>query len=343
MRNLAWTLSAHPEPGELIGKRHFALVEQSVPSLGAGQILVRIIALGTSPAQRAYTSAAPAMHPKVPLGAVMRGRGVGVVLQSNDSAFRPDDIVEAALGWQEFAVLTPSLAGDGILRVAKLANPLRPLTRHLGVLGGTGATAWFGLFEVGQAKPAETVVISAAAGGVGSIAVQLAKRRGCRVIGIVGSEAKARWITSVLGANAAIDYKRDDVAQRLRELCPDGIDVYFDNVGGALLDIALTNLALHARVVICGFIATAQGELIAGPRHYPNLLRKRARMEGFFVMDYLKRWDEAHKPLRAWLDEGAFDPAEDVEQGLERMPDALASLFTGGNCGIKLCRVAADP
>jgi NADPH-dependent curcumin reductase len=343
MRNRAWTLTAHPEPGELIGKRHFALAESDVPALSDGQILVRTVALGTSPAQRAYASSAPAMHPKVPLGAVMRGRGVGVVVQSKDRQFHSGDIVEASLGWQEFAVLTPAHAGDGILRIAKLPNPMRPLTRHLGVLGGTGATAWFGLFEVGQAKPDETVVISAAAGGVGTVAVQLAKRRGCRVIGIVGSDAKARWITSALGADAAIDYKHDDVAQRLRELCPDGIDVYFDNVGGALLDIALTNLALHARVVICGFISTAQGEVIAGPKHYPNLLRKRARMEGFFVMDYLARWDEAHRPLRRWLDEGAFDPAEDVEQGLERMPDALASLFTGANCGIKLCRVAADP
>ncbi|MBL8630933.1 MAG: NADP-dependent oxidoreductase [Rhodospirillaceae bacterium] len=344
MQNRQWRLSRRPEPDEVISPQNFDFVTAPTETPKDGQVLVRTLVLGTSPAQRGYVSTTRSMHEKLPVGAVMRGRGVGVVVESRHAAFKPGDIMTASLGWQDYAVITPTTETLSILNISKVANPVRPLSLHLGLLGGAGATAYFGLLDVGQAKAGDTVVISAAAGGVGALAGQVAKRMGCRVIGICGSAAKCDWITRDLKFDAAINYKTENVDARLTELCPKGLNVFFDNVGGDILNTTLDHLANRARVVICGYISTdyATGPQV-GPANYKNLLRNRSRMEGFYIFDYVPRWHEAEDKLRSWFEAGAIDPVEDIDHGLENMPDTLASLFKGTNRGVKLNRVAPDP
>lgn len=342
--NRQWRLSKHPEPDEAIGFDHFDLTESAPPQPDTGELLVKTIALGTSPAQRSYVSKGLSMHDKIAIGDVMRGRGVAVVTQSRNSNFSEGELVIASTGWQDYSIQAPARQNPNVLSIQKLENPMRPLTMTLGILGSAGATAYFGLFDVGGVRAGDTVVVSAAAGGVGSVAGQLARIAGCRVIGIAGGAEKCRWITDVLGFHDAIDYKNQNVAQRLDDLCPSGVDVFFDNVGGELLDDVLGRIALNARIVICGFIATDyRDDLNKGPRNYKNLVRKRARMEGFFIFDYRHRFQEAEARLLNWYREGLLINCEDVDDGLENMPGTLGSLFTGGNKGIKLCRVSPDP
>ena len=250
----------------------------------------------------------------------------------------------ASLGWQDYALMTPTAQTLSILNISKVEHPVRPLSLHIGLLGGAGATAYFGLLDVGAAKAGDTVVVSAAAGGVGALTGQIAKLSGCRVIGICGSDAKCDWIIRTLNFDAAINYKTQNVDDRLTELCPDGMNVFFDNVGGAILDTALNHLAHRARVVICGYISTdyATGPQV-GPANYKNLLRNRARMEGFYIFDYVPRWREAEEKLRSWYLAGKINSCDDVDEGLENMPETLASLFKGTNKGVKINRVAADP
>jgi NADPH-dependent curcumin reductase CurA len=343
-KNRQWRLRQRPEPGEIIGAQHFDFVTDDIPKPGDGQILVRTLVLGTSPAQRGYVSLGLSMHEKLSVGAVMRGRGVGVVVDSKHTSFKPGDIMTGSLGWQDYSLQTPSVEAMKILGVAKIERPAKPLSLHLGVLGGAGATAYFGLLDVGQAKPGDTVVVSAAAGGIGSLTVQIAKLSGCRVIGIAGSDAKCKWLVDDLTIDAAINYKTENVEARLKDLCPQGVNVFFDNVGGAVLEAVLNNLALKARIAICGFISTdyASGKQ-PGPANYGNLVRKRARMEGFFVFDYIPRFAESEAKLREWFMAGQMNPCEDIDHGLEHVPETLASLFKGTNRGVKLNRVAPDP
>ena len=217
--------------------------------------------------------------------------------------------------------------------------------RHLGVLGQAGATAYFGLLEAGQLQPGDQVLVSTAAGGVGVAAGQIARIRGAsQVVGITGSDEKCRWLVDQLGYDAAINYKSQDVGEQINAYFPDGIDVYFDNVGGDILNQALAHLALHARVVVCGFISTdyAAGPQ-TGPANYRQLIYKRARMEGFIVFDYWNRFHEAEADLFKWYEQGLLKVADDIDEGLEKMPEALAALFTGGNTGVKICRIAPDP
>lgn len=342
--NRQWQLSRHPEPDERISREQFKLVEGGVPVPSDGEFIVRTVALGTSPAQRSYISKGLSMHDKIALGDVMRGRGVGVVTQSRHPYYQNGEIVVASTGWQDYSLQNPGRHNPNVLSIQKLDQPVRPLTTALGILGSAGATAYFGLLDVGQVKAGDVVVVSAAAGGIGSVVGQIARIADCQVIGIAGGPDKCRWIKETLGYHEAIDYKSEDVNTRLEALCPRGIDVFFDNVGGEILDTALCHLALNARVVVCGFIATDyRDDLNTGPRNYKNLVRKRARMEGFFIFDYRHRFDEAEDRLRAWYDQGLLVSSEDVDDGLEHMPDTLGSLFRGTNKGIKLCRVSPDP
>jgi NADPH-dependent curcumin reductase CurA len=348
VRNRQWRLARCVEPGEALSATHFEWTESERPHLGDGAVLVRTLLLGTSPAQRGYISTTASMHDKLAIGAVMRGRGVGVVEESRDARFAPGDIVVASLGWQDYCVIVPPADATPrpgtILSIAKVANATRPLSHHLSIFGNAGATAYFGLLDIGLLTAGDTLVVSAAAGGVGHLAVQIGRALGCRVIGIAGSPQKCVWVRDVLGASAVIDYRTEDVAEHLRELCPQGINVYFDNVGGAQLNAALGALALGARVVICGWISTDYaGQPGEGPANYKNLLRKRARMQGFYVFDYWHRYGEAEQALRRWNVRGLIHAYEDIDDGLERMPETLASLFAHGNRGVKLCRVAPDP
>lgn len=340
--NRQWRLAAHPEVDELIGPEHFVLEEGPVPEPASGEVLLRTLALGTSPAQRGYTTSKPSMHPKVNLGEVMRGRGVAVVEKSRSQDFAEGDIVLASVGWQDYCIQSETQAGIFLLQ--KLDDPVKPYPMALGVLGAAGVTAYFGLTDIAELEAGQTCVVTAAAGGVGSCAAQIARIMGCRVVGIAGGAAKCRWLVEELGVDAAIDYKLDDLDAALTKHCPDGVNAVFDNVGGDQLNTLLTHLALGARVAICGYIATDYAPTPQpGPSHYTYLLSRRARMEGFFVFDYADRFGEAEALLKDWYRSGQLVPTEDIDDGLEHMPLTLQSLFTGANRGIKLCRVAPDP
>jgi NADPH-dependent curcumin reductase CurA len=274
----------------------------------------------------------------------MRGRGVGEVVDSRHPDFGPGDIFVGSLGWQDYSVQRPRGA-DFVYSARKIAQPRRPLcTTVLGMLGQSGVTAYFGLLETGRLAHGDNVFVSAAAGGVGCMVGQIARASGAgRVVGTAGSDEKCRWLVDALGFDAAINYRREDVGARLAELFPAGIDVFFDNVGGALLDVALLHLAHGARVVICGYMATDYRDGASGPANYRQLVYRRARMEGFVVFDHWRRFPQAEAELTDWYAQGLLRPCEDVVDGLEQMPAALASLFTGANRGIRLCRVAGDP
>jgi NADPH-dependent curcumin reductase CurA len=343
--NRQWRVARYPRTDELIGSTHFDWVEQPVPVPADGEFLVRTVCLAPGPAQRGYLSAQHAnFYATVPLGEVMRGRGVGVVVTSRHPDYQSGDVFIGSLGWQDYSVQRPRGA-EFVFSNRKIHSPLRPLpTTTLGMLGQAGTTAWFGLLEAGGLRPGDNVLVSAAAGGVGSMAGQIARLRGAgRTVGVAGTGEKCAWLCRELGFDAAINYREDDVPMRLRELFPEGIDVFFDNVGGDLLNHALANLARGARVAVCGYIASDYAEYKAGPANYHHLVYQRARMQGFVVFDYWQRFAEAEEALTGWYREGRLHPCEDLDDGLSRMPEALASLFTGGNRGIRLCRVAPDP
>ncbi|MCW5572677.1 MAG: NADP-dependent oxidoreductase [Steroidobacteraceae bacterium] len=343
-RNRQWRVARRPEAGEPVGAHNFEFGEAGVPRAADGEILVRTLLLGTSPAQRSYITSGVGMHAKLRIGDVMRGRGLGLVVESRHADFAPGDIVNASLGWQDYAVLQPTGATGTILDIYKVPDPQTPLSVHLGIIGSAGLTGYFGLRAIAQAAAGDRVLISAAAGGVGSAAGQIAKVLGCEVVGLAGSDDKCRWLVDYVGYDAAINYRTEPLDERLTALFPDGADVYFDNVGGDILNTALDHLALKARVVICGLIATdyAPGPR-RGPANYTRLLRKRARMEGFFVQDHVADFPRAESQLRTWYRDGRLKPVEDVSAGLETMPDCLGSLFAGTNRGVRICEVAALP
>ena len=281
-------------------------------------------------------------------GDIMRGRGIGVVEQSNHPDFTVGDWVNASMGWQEWSVQTldrgPVQSMD-VLSVQQVDNTLRPSSLHLGTLGSAAFAALHGIEDIGEIAPGKTVLISAAAGGVGSMACQIARAHDCRVIGIAGGPAKCEWVINTVGCDAAIHYKNQDLAGALDRLCPDGVDIYFDNVGGEILDLVLSRLAMHARVAICGYISTQyKPERSPGPSNYTHLLGRRARMEGFVVWDHTQRFPEFFAKLKSWYDAGRITrDVEEVMDGIEALPSSLQSLFTGGNTGIRLVQVSPDP
>lgn len=251
--------------------------------------------------------------------------------------------MSAAVGWQDYAVLTGEDGAHEVDNVQKIAEPVFPLYRLMGTLGTSAFTSYFGIRDIAAVEDGDNVVVSAAAGGVGSIAGQIAKLMGARVIGIAGSAAKCSWLVDDLGFDEAIDYKTEDVAARLAACCPNGIDVFFDNVGGEILDDALQNLAFGARVIVCGLISTEYEKVPPpGPAHYYNLLYKRARMEGFNVWDYVPRFGEAQTQLTEWLEQGLIKPTDELIVGLDKVPDAVGALFTGGNKGITVVEVTPN-
>lgn len=334
--NRRWLLAARPQG--MVKPSDFELREDPVPEPADGQFLVRNLYLSLDPAMRGWMTDAPSYIPPVALGDVMRGGCVARVEESRHPDYSPGELVLGLFGWQDYALSD----GGGAFPVNKVPDGVPP-TMPLGALGLTSLTAYFGLKELGKPQPGETVVVSGAAGATGSVVGQIAKIQGCRVIGIAGGPDKCAWLTGELGFDHAIDYKGEDVAARLSDLCPKGLDVFWDNVGGAILEAALANLAMRARVVICGAISIYNAEqLPPGPSNYIQLLIKRARMEGFIVFDYLPRTDEAMAELVPWVVEGKIRHREDVRDGLENAPEALLSLFEGGNQG-KLMVKIADP
>lgn len=344
-QNRQWRVARFPEPGELIGREHFLWTKDTIPEPAKNEFLVRTICLAPGPAQRGYLEKSHGdFLETLKIGDLMRGRGVGQIISSRHADYREGDIFVGSLGWQDYSIQRPRGA-EFVYSSKKVTEPIRPLSMELSILGQAGSTAYFGLLEVGEMKAGDSVLISAAAGGIGSTAGQIARiRRASFVVGIAGSEDKCNWLIRDLGYDAAINYRDEDVRERIRELFPKGIDVFFDNVGGEVLNAALDNLAMHARVVICGFISTDYSPgPHSGPTNYQRIVYKRARMQGFVIFDYWDRWSEAERELVNWYHDGRLKRCEDISDGLETMPDALACLFTGGNRGVKICRVAPDP
>jgi NADPH-dependent curcumin reductase CurA len=333
--NRQWLLARRPHG--LVSAEDFRWAEAPVPEPAEGEILVRNLYLSCDPTQRGWM-AADTYLPKVQMGEVMRSFAAGEVVASRDPAFAPGELVYGLFGWQDYAI-----ARRGTLSEPARIPPGIAIETAMSALGLTGITAYFGLLEIGRPKPGETVVVSGAAGATGSVVGQIAKIKGCRAVGIAGGPEKCRYLTDELGFDGAIDYKRERVSKRLIELCPRGIDVFFDNVGGEILDDALARLALRGRVVICGAIARYNDAVpFAGPKNYLSLLVQRGRMEGFIVLDYMPRAAEAVADLSAWLRDGRLKDRVDLQHGLENAPAALLRVFKGENAGKQLLRIA-DP
>jgi NADPH-dependent curcumin reductase CurA len=335
--NRQWHLAAHPVG--MVKESDFALREVPIPKPRDGQVLVRNLYLSVDPAMRGWITGQRTYVDGIQIGDLMRGACVGQVIESKKPGYEPGEFVVGGFDWQDYV----ATENGGMLPMTKIP-PGVPITIALGPLGITGLTAYFGLLDVGKPQAGETVVVSGAAGATGSVVGQIAKIKGCRAIGIAGGAEKCAWLKNEAGFDAAIDYKTEDVAQRLKELCPDGVNVYFDNVGGPILDAALQNLALRGRVVICGAISTYNDrEQAPGPRNYLQLLVNRGRMEGFIVVDYFKRIPEAVADLSQWVLSGKIKYKEDFVQGLENAPRALIRLFESKNFGKQLVKIADPP
>ncbi len=330
--NLQIRLAARPHG--LPKESDFSHTREPIGVPDEGEILVKVSHLSLDPAMRGWMTDRKSYIEPIKIGDVMRGLAIGEVAASRHPDFAVGDRVSGTFGWQQWA----KSRGQG---VEKLPADLPP-ELFLGPLGMTGLTAYFGLLEVGALKNGEQVVVSAAAGAVGSVVGQIAKIRGCRVVGIAGGAQKCRLLTEELGFDAAVDYKAEGFAEALKAACPNGIDVYFDNVGGEILDHCLRFLNRGARVPICGAISQYNAtEPAPGPANYLSLLVNRARMEGFIVFDYRARYHQALQQLGAWVSEGKLRARFDVVDGLENAPRALNRLFTGENFGKLVIRLAS--
>ncbi len=333
--NAQWRLAARPVG--LPKPSDWEYVEEPAAEPADGQFLVQLEHLSLDPAMRGWMNEGRSYVPPVGIGEVMRAGGIGRVVDSRHPDHAVGDLVFGTFGVQRYAISD----GRGITRVD---STLAPAPVHLGVLGMTGLTAYFGLLDIGRPEPGQTVVVSGAAGAVGSVAGQIARIKGCRVVGIAGGPEKCEWLTQELGFDAAIDYKRGDVRAQLREHAPDGVDVYFDNVGGEILDEVLRRIARGARVVICGAISQYNAEQPPrGPANYMQLLVARASMTGFLVFDYAERYPEGVAQLAAWRDSGELRSREDVIRGgLDRFPEVFLMLFRGDNTGKLILELDGD-
>src|ERR1700680_3459929 len=332
-KNRQWILDARPV-GKLTGKE-FRWHEASIPQPSNGQVLIRNLWLSVDPAQRIWMWR-DSYIPKIPIGDVMASFAVGQILESRHPDFKAGDIVRGSFGWQDYVATDEKVFG-GMHKVPTGVTP----NLALRLFGVNGLTAYFGITEDGQVKAAETVVVSGAAGATGSVAGQIAKIKGCRVIGTAGSKEKCAWLVNEAHFDAAIDYKSEDVGVRLSQLCPNGIDVFFDNVGGEVLNEVLARINLNARIVLCGSISKSDAATPQpGPANYSNLVARRARMQGFTGLDYPMRGPEAFEALGRWQRDGSLVHKEDVAYGLENAPKALLRLFSGENFGKQLVKVA---
>jgi len=308
-------------------------VEEPIGDPKEGEFLIQLLYISLDPAMRGWINEGRSYVPPVGIGEVMRALGVGIVTASRNPRFAVGDHVSGSFGMQEYAI------SDG-QRVMKVDPKVAPLPKYLSVLGMTGMTAYFGLLDTGKPKAGETVVVSAAAGAVGAPVGQIAKIQGCRVVGIAGGPEKCRYIVQDLGFDAAIDYKSEDVRTALQKHCPDGIQVYFDNVGGTILEAALANLARGARIVICGAISQYNNTgPMTGPRNYMSLLVNRASMKGMLVFDYADRFAQAGAQMAEWMAAGKLKSREHIVEGLATFPETLLKLFTGENEGKLMLKV----
>jgi NADPH:quinone reductase len=312
----------------------FDLVEKPIPDLKDGEVLVRAMYLSVDPYMRGRISGMKSYAAPTEIGGLMVGSGVAEVVESKNPSYAAGDIVDIYMGWQEYAISD----GKGL---RKLDPKIAPVSTALGVLGMPGMTAYFGLLDVCDPKPGETVLVSGAAGAVGTLVGQIAKIKGCYTVGIAGGDDKVDYIKKECGYDAAFNYKTtSDYAAKYRELCPKGIDVYFDNVGGAITDGVFTNLNVHARIAICGQIALYNATKVEmGPRFLGALIVSRAKVQGLLVSDYASRWGSAMVEMAGWLREGKLKYREDIVEGFENMPKAFIGLFEGENTGKRIVKI----
>lgn len=333
MNNTNIVVRLNARPTGMPGREHFKICEEPLPDLQPEEIRVAISYISISPSLRMQMNARESYLPAVPIGGLLRARAVGEVVESRSSRFAKGDFVEGAFGPQSY--YSGPVAG-----VMKIDPALAPIERYLGALGMSGLTAYFGLVHTCHPQAGQTLLVSAAAGSVGSIVGQIGKKLGCHVIGIAGGADKCAYVTNDLNYDACIDYRGEDVGQRLAELAPDGVDIFFDNVGGEILEATLANLAAGGMVSICGAISSYNDiDAICGPRNWLKLLERRATLKGFSVYDFQSDYSEALAILAGWIAGGAIKPAEHIEEGLERFGDVLPMLFHGSHRGKLILKI----
>ncbi len=326
-----WLLNGHPR-GRGIAEDDFKLAETELPDPGEGEMLLKTHYLGFDPAQKGWMENIADYVAPMDIGDVMRGSGICEVVASNGGRFAVGDMVFGTTGWTEYLVHN----GEGLTKVDTELSP----TAVLSVLGTTGLTAYCGLFKVGRPVAGDTVLVSGAAGATGSVVGQLAKIAGCRAVGIAGGPDKCKWLVEEAGYDAAIDYKAGNVKAQIKQHCPRGVDVFYDNVGGSILNDMLANIATGARVVICGGISRYEtGNLPAGPENYFNLVFRRGTMAGFIVLDWANEFPGIRKRLEGFVQDGRLRYQEDIQQGFENAPDTLQRLFTGKNRGKQMLKL----
>ena len=336
-RNCQWRVARRPDGNVDAGD--FEYTEAAVPEPEKGEFLVRILYLNLAPVMRMYMSGQSAAGEKpLAIGDVIHGRGVAEVIASNHPDYEPGEVVQGQFGWQTYAVSS----GASQQKIRKVPDLGVPYTVALSTLGMTGFSAYFGFVDHGRPKPGDVVVVSGAAGGVGTHVVQIAKIFDCEVIGIAGGTQKCELITA-LGCDRTIDYKSADVTAEIAAACPNGMNIYFDNVGGETLAACLENLAYEARIVLCGSISEYMLDEPFGLTNYTRLRRTNSSMHGFFIYNHAGEFDRAERDLGQWLAEGKIRPVEHVFDGFDKMPEALASLYSGKNIGMAVCRVRRGP
>ncbi len=331
--NKQWLLASRPVGNPQ--RSDFEWQESAIPDLQENEVRVRVLQLSLDPASRGWMMDVKSYLPPVALGSVMRGIGIGVVEESRSASLPEGTLVQGMLGWQTHCV-TPA---DRMTPLPEI--PGIPIDAYLAVLGHIGLTAYFGLLDITDPKPGETLVVSAAAGAVGSLVGQIGKIKGCRVVGIAGTDEKCTWITDTLGFDAAINYKTESVPAGLKKACPDGIDIYFENVGGAILDAVMAQMNLHGRISVCGMISQYNAtEPVPGPYNFISIIAKRLRIQGFIVLDYLDQSEACMLQMAQWIGAGKLKYRVDIVDGLEVAPDALNKLFDGSNQGKLIVKVS---
>ena len=336
--NRSWRLRQRPEG--IIDENDLELVTDEIPEIQEGQVLAKTIYFSLDPTNRIWMSDIDQYMEPVEIGDIMRAGGsLAIVEESKVPHVKVGDIVQGGMhgGWQEYFII-PGEEAAAIPLVESI-----PLTALISVLGFTGPTAYFGFLDIGQPKKGETVVVSAAAGAVGSIVCQIAKIKGCRVVGIAGSDEKCNWLKNDLRVDEVINYKKDDILESLKEKCPEGIDIYFENVGGETLDAALTLMNNYGRIPVCGLISMYNDWETPGPKMFRNILMKRLTVKGFLVSDYLDRYAESLEALSEWMAEGKIQYKVDIVEGIENAPSAVNKLFTGENNGKLVIKVSDEP
>ena len=335
--NRQWLLASRPRGTLSIDNFELCEAAMPEPDYAAGEVLVRNLYISYDAAMRGWMSLKPSYMPPVELGDPMRSFNVAQIVCSENPDLPVGTLLQGMYNWQEFAVVSPADS----MPYRKLGGGITP-EMALGVLGGSSATAYWGLLDVGQPREGETVVVSGAAGATGSIAAQVAKIKGCRVIGIAGGEEKCQWLVDQCGLDGAIDYKNESVSDQMQELCPDGIDVFFDNVGGSILEAAIDNIANYGRIVLCGAISISNSRaprVGTGPGNLVNLVIRRVRMQGFIALDYFDRMDEALEKLAVWALQDKLAFRNDVQEGFESIPATFMRLFEGKNQGKQLLKL----